>query len=299
VNRESRKDELDGVEQLGIVKKKSGSGVLTESEISRHYTAEEMARMDLVDAAKRKDEIERLMTEDFKRKTSSPKHLAVEIDGRTRFRKDSLLRKMNEKRIKKTIDEKELKVNVGVKDRKSKYLAMASINNPDSLGKKKRKVSAGDIRKSRGNAHSKYINSVKRQSSQTVSGRPKSPIRRKTSRPRLSAKRESWRRESERGWKPKDLKATSAEVSSRNRSYTEHKASDEKYRGKVKSPRLSASEIERAKLKAVEELASKQSYPYGPNAAKMLDARKSDSLLSIEKSQSELYTTIEENEADE
>merc|ERR1711920_66581 len=107
--------------------------------------------------------IVRLMTEDFRRKTSSPKHLAIEIDGRTRFRTDSLLRKMNEKRIKKTIDENELKVNMGVKDRKSKYLAMASINNPDSPEKKKRKMSAGDRRKSRGNAHSKYINSVKRQ----------------------------------------------------------------------------------------------------------------------------------------
>merc|ERR1719397_253081 len=297
VDREIRKDKLDGVEQLGIVKNKSG--VLTESEISRHYTAEEMARMDLVDAAKRKDEIERLMTEDFKRKTSSTKQVAVEIDGRTRFRKDSLLRKMNEKRIKKTIDEKELKVNVGVKDRKSKYLAMASQSKRESLEKKKRKVSAGDIRKSRGNAHSKYINSVKRQSSQTVSGRPKSPILRRSSRPRLSAKRESWRRESERGGKPKDLKSTSAGVSQRNRSHTEHKASDEKYRAKNKSPRLSASEIERAKLKAVEDLASKQSYPYGPNAAKMLEARKSDSLLSIEKSKSELYSTIDENEADE
>merc|ERR1712060_20014 len=188
---------------------------------------------------------------------------------------------------------------MGVKDRKSKYLAMASINNPDSPEKKKRKMSAGDRRKSRGNAHSKYINSVKRQSSQTVSGRPKSPIRRGTSRPRLSAKRETWRRDSERGEKPKDLKATSAEVSSRNRSHTEHKASDEKYKVKVISPRLNASEIDRAKLKAVEELASKQSYPYGPNAAKMLEARKSDSLLSIEKNQSELYSTIEENEADE
>merc|ERR1711920_890533 len=128
---------------------------------------------DLVDAAKRKDEIERLMTEDFKRKTSSPKQLAIEIDGGTRLRKDSLMRSMNEKKIKKTIDGKQLKVNVGVKDRKSK-----------------------------GNAHSKYINSVKRQSSQT--GRPKSPIQRRSSRPRLSAKRESWLRESKMGGKPKD-----------------------------------------------------------------------------------------------
>jgi len=287
VNRESRKDELNGVEQLGIVKNKSGS--LIESEISRHYTytAEEMARMNLVDAAKRKDEIERLMTEDFKRKTSSPKHLATEIDGRTRFRKDSLLRKMNENRIKKTVDGKDLKVNVGVKDRKSAYLAMASQNNRDSIEKKKRKVSAVDIRKSRGNAHSKYRNSVKRQSSQTVSGRPKSPTQRRTSRPRLNAKRESWRRESESG------------VSQRNRSYTEHKAADERSKGKVVSPRLSASEIERAKLKAVDELASKQSYPYGPNAAKMLEIRKSDSSLNIEKNQSEFYSINEENEADE
>merc|ERR1712050_373954 len=63
VDRESRKDELDGVEQMGIVKNKSSVLIECESEISRHYTAEEMARMDLVDAAKRKDEIERLMTE--------------------------------------------------------------------------------------------------------------------------------------------------------------------------------------------------------------------------------------------
>merc|ERR1711920_600931 len=252
---------------------------------------------DLVDAAKRKDEIERLMTEDFKRKTSSPKHLAIEIDGGTRLRKDSLMRSMNEKKIKKTIDGKQLKVNVGVKDRKSKYLAMASQKNRESLERIKRKVSTGDIRKSKGNAHSKYINSVKRQSSQT--GRPKSPIQRRSSRPRLSAKRESWLRESKMGGKPKDLRTTSSEVSRRNRSHTEHKASDEKNRAKVISPRLNASEIKRAKLKAVEDLASKQSYPYGPNAAKLLEARKSDSLLSIEKNQSELYSTIEENEADE
>merc|ERR1711920_702857 len=254
---------------------------------------------DLVDAAKRKDEIERLMTEDFKRKTSSPKHLAIEIDGGTRLRKDSLMRSMNEKRIKKTIDGKELKVNVGVKDRKSKYLAMAGQKKIESLEKKKRKVSAGDIRKSKGNAHSKYINSVKRQSSQTISVRSKPAVHRKSSRPRLSAKRESWLRESERRGKPKDAKTTSAEVSRRNRSYTGHKTSDEKYKAKDIAPRLNASEIERAKLKAVEALASKQSYSYGPNAAKLLEARKSDSSLSIEKNQSELYSTIEENEADE
>merc|ERR1719320_1523995 len=272
---------------MGLVKKIS-SGV-SESEISKHYTSAEMSQLDLVDAAKRKNEYERLMTESFKSK-SSYSDVGAEVDGRTRYRTESILRKMNENRIKKTIDEKELKVDIGVKDRKNAYLARL---NPDCSDKRTRKMSAGDIRRSTGNAHSKYRNSVKRQSSKTISGKPISPIKRRTSRPRLSAKRESWRRESET--EQKSIGKTRSEDYRRSNSYTEQKNSDAKYRRKLTSPRIKASEIEKSKLKAVNELASKQSYPYGPNAAKLLEKRKSDHLLSVEENELEQNAKTEED----
>lgn len=284
---ERSQNELDGVQQKRLVKNTSTMMEFGESEISKHYTHAEMSTLDDVDAAKRKNDLENLMTVGFKKKKSSL-DLGTEIDGRTRYRKESILRKMKEIKVKKTVNEKDLKVDVGVKDRMNMFLA--KVNQPENFENRKRNVSAYVARKTiTGNAHSKYINSVKRNSSRTVTGKPPSPLKRKSSRPRLSAKRESWRRESETELKVGDQR-TLSETDLLGRNYTEYKTSPKSRRKTAISPkkaRLKASEIQKSKLKAAQELASKESYPYGPNAAKMIEMRRSKSDL----------TAVNENES--
>jgi len=301
-------DELNGVQHKRLVSNMDID--FTDTQITRHFTDEEMALLEGVDASKRKEAIMRMMTASFKKKTSVDLR---DVDvSKIRNRQESYIQKSKESPT-KTNSKKNLGVKVDVARRKSKYLANLEENKAKSKHRAKR-PSSGDSKKLRSAAQLKYMRSVqrldstssstlKRKKSSTVISNPALLKRKSTSsRPRLNAKRESWRKNGTEQ-KSSDL------LRMRSLTFTEGKNSEPgNRRNTYTSPRierLKSSEIEEAKMRAARGLSYKPEYPYGPHAAKMMEERASQRNLLKEKDTQALQemlsesSVIQEDEVDE
>jgi len=300
-------DELNGVQHKRLVSKMDID--FADNQITRHFTDEEMALLEGVDASKRKEAIMRMMSAGFK-KTTSVDLKDVDV-SKIRNRQESYIQKMNESPTKKN-PKNSLGVKVDVARRKSKYLANLEENQSKSKLRVKRS-SSGDSKKFRSAAQLKYMRSLQRMDSTSASylkRKKSSPtasnpglLKRKStsSRPRLNAKRESWRKNGAEQKSGDHLRMRSlttteeknSELGNRRNTYTS-----------ARKERLNSSEIKEAKMREAR-LSYKPEYPYGPHAAKMMEERASQRNLLKEKdtqAHKEMLsesTVIQEDEVDE
>jgi len=300
-------DELNGVQHKRLVSNMDID--FTDTQITRHFTEEEMALLEGVDASKRKEAIMRMMSAGFKKNTSVDLR---DVDvSKIRNRQESYIQKSKESPTKKN-SKKNLGVKVDVARRKSKYLANLEENQAKAKSKQRiRRPSSGDSKKFRSAAQLKYMRSVqrldststsstsstlKRKKSNTLVSNPALLKRKSTSsRPRLNAKRESWRKNGTEQ-KSSDL------LRMRSLTFTEGKNSEPgNRRNTYTSPRketkerLKSSEIEEAKMRAARGLSYKPEYPYGPHAAKMMEERESQRNLLKEKDTQALHEMLSES----
>lgn len=258
---------LDGVWQKSSAR--NSSIALNNTEIKMRLAKKEMPTRDDINATARTQDTDSLNNEICTKTKSTD--LVIESDQKNRDQISLLMRKMNESRVKKAVRMINSKVKAVTKDESNPNLS--NIKEPDSLTNDLASQSLDNIKKTK--PQMKYLNSIKRMSSNpintlprksrvTAATKPGGGLKKRSSRPRLKAKREYWRQRHP----TTDLKIGRSNTTSDKVNYDQK--DKEKTFSSPRKPRLKAADIQEAKLKAARELASKQSYPYGPNAAKKI-----------------------------